>query len=97
MLQLGIKWFKKYVWKPSHIENVKAWVGSTSQVDSSQLGNHVLAPDFKLGPSWLYFYHASQVDSREHNLCPVTKQKLVLKISDMVKFTLLNTKMTFHI
>ena len=66
-----------------------------SQVDSVQLGNPVFAPDFKLGPSWLYYYHASQVDSRERNLCPVTKPKLILKILDMIKFTLLNTKITF--
>ena len=73
----------------------KARVGSASQADSVQLGKPVLAPDFKLGPSWLHFYHVSQVDSREHNLCPVTNQKLILKILDMIKFTLLNTKITF--
>ena len=65
------------------------------QVDPVQLGYPVLSPDFKLGPSLLHFYHTSQVDSREHNLCPITKQKLILKILDMIKFTLLNTKITF--
>ena len=52
----------------------KVQVGYASQVDSGQLGNPVLAPDFKLGPSWLLFYHASKVDSRELNLCPLTHQ-----------------------
>ena len=74
---------------------VKARVGSASQVDSVQLGNPMFAPDFKLGPSWLHVYHASQVDSCEHNLCPVTKKKLILKILDMIKFTVLNTRITF--
>ena len=87
--QLGV-----FPWNLNHA-NVKARVGSVSQVDFGQLGNLVLAPDFKLGPSWLHFYHASQVDSCECNLCPVTKQKLIFKISDMVKFTLLNTIITF--
>ena len=64
--------------------------------DFGQLGNLVLAPDFKFSPSWLYFYHASQADSSEPNLCSITKQKLILKNSDMVKFILLNTKITFH-
>ena len=73
----------------------KARVGSASQADSVQLGNPVSAPDFKIGPSWLHFYPASQVDSLEHNLCPVTNQKLILKILDIMKFTLLNTKITF--
>ena len=68
---------------------VKDRVGSASQVDSVQLGNPVLAPDFKVDPSWLHFYHVSQVDSREHNLCPITKQQLILKTLDMIKFTLL--------
>ena len=77
------------------VDSVKARVGSASQVDSVQLGNPVLAPDFKLGSSWLHFYHISQIDSREHNLCPVTKQKLILKILDMIKFTPLNMKITF--
>ena len=76
--------------------SVKARVGSASQVDSSQLGNPALASDFKLCPSWLHFYYASQVDSREYNLCPVTNQKLIFKISDIVKFTLLDTIITFH-
>ena len=76
-------------------DSVKTRVGSASQVDSAQLENPVLAPDFKLGPSWLHFYNASQVDSHEHNLCPIMKQKLILKILDMIKFTLLNTKIAF--
>ena len=43
--------------------SVKVRVGSASQVDSGQLRNPVLTPYFKLGPSWLHFYHTSQVDS----------------------------------
>ena len=78
----------------TQIVNAKVRAGSASQVDSGQLGNPMLVPDSKLGPSWLHFYHASQVDCREHNLCPV--KKLILKISDMIKSTLLNTKITFH-
>ena len=31
--------------------------------NSGQLENPVLTPYFKLGPSWLHFYHTSQVDS----------------------------------
>ena len=31
--------------------------------NSGQLENPVLTPYFKLGPSWLHFYHISQVDS----------------------------------
>ena len=53
---------------------VKARVGFASQVDYGQLGNPALTPYFKLGPSWLHFYHTSQVDSREHNLCPVIRK-----------------------
>ena len=85
-------------WSMDHIkcvEYVKVRVGSASQVHSGQLGNPVLALDFKLGPSWLHFYHASQVDSRDCSLCPVMKQMLIFKISDMVTFTLPNTIITF--
>ena len=74
---------------------VKARVGFASQVDSVQLGNPMLEPDFKLGLSWLHSYHAREVDFREHNLCPIMKQKMILKILDMIKFRLLNTEITF--
>ena len=82
--------------KTNGVIAVKARVGFASEVDSGQLRNPVLAPDLKLGPSWLHFYHASKVDSREYSLCPVMKEKRVFKISDMVKFTLLNTIITCH-
>ena len=75
---------------------VKAQGGSTSQVDSGQLRNPVLIAESHVGPSWLHFFQASQVDSSEHNLCSITKQKLILKILDVVKFTLLNTKILVH-
>ena len=59
------------------------------RIDSVQLGNPVLAPDFKLDPSWLHFYYVSQIDSHEHNLCSIMKQQLILKTLDMIKLTLL--------
>ena len=80
-----------------HIDEFfKTRVGFASQVNFCQLGNLVLAPDFQPDLRWLYFYWATQGDPGEYNLCPVTKQKLILKTSDIVKFTLLNTKITFH-
>ena len=68
---------------------VKPRIGIAPQVDSVQLGNPVLAPDFKLDPSWLHFYYVSEIDSREHNLCSIMKQQLILKTLDMIKLALL--------
>ena len=65
-----------------HVD-VRAQVKSLSEVGSGQLRNPVLAQDFKLSPNWLHFYHASPVDSCEDKLCPVTKQRLILKIFDI--------------
>ena len=72
---------KTFIEYPSDIDDLcehideffKARVGFASQVNSCQLGNLVLAPDFKPDLRWLHFYQATQGNPGEHNLWPVTK------------------------